>query len=474
MNLLLSRILKDVRFWLLFFILIRLIGISDPPLEVSHNWRQSTVNMIARNYYHGETRFLYPMMDNAGEKSGITGTEFPLFNQLISFCARILGWEHWYGRLINLLVTSLGIYFFYRWIKEFIDSKTAFASTMILLVSLWFSFSRKIMPDTFSVSIVFIGLYYGYRYFRDKKSSSVLLYIMFSSLGVLCKLPAIIALSPLAFLFIKYLKEEKTIPFTFVAASLVILGIAFYWYFYWFNHLIALGNWQFYMMGPSFGEGIKQLISMPKETLDNFYFESLKFTGFIAFLMGIYYSIKLRHYTIAFPFLLWSIAFLVFISKAGSGFSTHDYYTIPFVPAMALLAGFGVSKLPKNSYQIIALLIISIEGIANQHHDFRIKDKELVKLNLENICDTFSTREDRVVINTGMNPQSIYFCNRKGWSMESSELNKEKTLDSLNALGAQFLIIDKLKAEFQVSYGIVYQDSNYSIYDLNDKIKLHE
>jgi hypothetical protein len=141
---------------------------------------------------------------------------------------------------------------------------------------------------------------------------------------------------------------------------------------------------------------------------------------------------------------------------------------------MALIAGFGVSKLPKNSYQIIALLIISIEGIANQHHDFWIKDKELAKLKLENICDIFSTREDKVVINTGMNPQSIYFCNRKGWTMESTLLNNEKTLDSLNQLGAKFLIIDKHKSDFQVDYGIAYQDSNYRIHDLNDKIKLHE
>ena len=115
------RYLCDFRFWLMLFFLLRLTSITDAPLEISHNWRQSTVNMIARNYYEGNTTFFYPMMDNAGEKSGITGTELPLLNLIISETASIFGWQHWYGRLINLIVTSIGIWYFFRWLKKFID-----------------------------------------------------------------------------------------------------------------------------------------------------------------------------------------------------------------------------------------------------------------------------------------------------------------------------------------------------------------
>ncbi|MEZ5174270.1 MAG: glycosyltransferase family 39 protein [Bacteroidia bacterium] len=136
-------------------------------MEISHNWRQVTVNMVARNYYEGKTDLLFPKMDNAGEKSGITGTEFPLLNFLIALLASIFGWEHWYGRLINLLVSSLGIWYFFLWIRDFISSKVAFSASMILLTSLWFAFSRKIMPDTFSF-ITMMGLYSGYKYLADK------------------------------------------------------------------------------------------------------------------------------------------------------------------------------------------------------------------------------------------------------------------------------------------------------------------
>ena len=37
--------LKDIRFWIIFLFLLRLYGITNPPLEVGHNWRQTTVAM---------------------------------------------------------------------------------------------------------------------------------------------------------------------------------------------------------------------------------------------------------------------------------------------------------------------------------------------------------------------------------------------------------------------------------------------
>ena len=149
---------------MLFFV-IRLFGITNAPLEIGHNWRQSLTNMIARNFYENGANLLYPAIDMAGEKTGIIGSEFPLFNYLIYLVSELFGYDHWYGRLINLIVSSLGIYYFYRLLKESINEKVAFNASLILLTSIWFAFSRKIMPDTFSVSLVIIGLYYAYQFY---------------------------------------------------------------------------------------------------------------------------------------------------------------------------------------------------------------------------------------------------------------------------------------------------------------------
>jgi hypothetical protein len=468
-----SLVLRDFRFWLIIFILIRLVAITDPPLEISHNWRQATVDMIARNYHEDKTSFLYPMMDNAGEKSGITGTEFPLLNYVIAKVAGLFGWEHWYGRLINLLITTLGIWFFYRWIKEFIKKESAFPAGMMLLVSLWFSFSRKSMPDTMSMSIAFIGLYYGFAYLREGGNYRLLLFALLGTLGILCKLPAALALSPLAVEFILRFRVHIARSVAFAIAGFVALGISFIWYFYWFNYLIALGDWQFYMMGPGFPKGAFELVQDLNETLDNFYFESLKFTGFIAFLAGCVVVIRSKNIRLQALVALWTFGFLLFMIQAGSGFSTHDYYTIPFVPLMALVAGVALAEVQSPRLRHAFILVIGIEGIANQQHDFRLRASEMYKLELESKCDSFSKPDDLIVINAGQNPQSLYFCHRKGWSLDHDFIVTPGRLDSLISKGARLLILDKHKGIADCSFEHVYDDQHIAIFDLGHQKASH-
>lgn len=62
--------------WIALFFFHHLPWITQPPVEVSHNWRQTDVTMIARNYFEGESSLFYPKVDVCGEKSGITGAEF--------------------------------------------------------------------------------------------------------------------------------------------------------------------------------------------------------------------------------------------------------------------------------------------------------------------------------------------------------------------------------------------------------------
>ena len=150
-------LLKDIRFWILLFFAIRLIGISNAPLEIAHNWRQTFTNMVSRNFYIDGLDLLHPTVDFAGERTGIVGSEFPLFNLFIYLFNEAFSYEHWYGRLINLIVSSIGVYFFYRIVKTIQSQKIALTASLILSCSMWFSYSRKIMPDTFSTSIMLIA-----------------------------------------------------------------------------------------------------------------------------------------------------------------------------------------------------------------------------------------------------------------------------------------------------------------------------
>ena len=166
LNKTLTNILSDFRFWIILFFLIRLIGIDN--------------------------NILYPRLDISGDKTGISGMEFPLLNYLIYLLSEVFGYQHWYGRLINLIFSSLGLWYFFMLVKKHFSPKTAFNASLILMFSIWFTYSRKIMPDTFSMSLILASIYYGTNYFHSNSKSTLNLCLYFSltTLGMLSKLPS--------------------------------------------------------------------------------------------------------------------------------------------------------------------------------------------------------------------------------------------------------------------------------------------
>ena len=433
--------LSDIRTWLFFFFAIRLVGIMNAPLEIGHSWRQAVTNMVTRNFYQNGVDFVRPMIDMAGEKSGIIGAEFPLYNWLTYLMSLGFGYDHWYGRIINLMVSTLGIYCFYRLVWALFNKKVAFSSTIILLVSIWFGFSRKIMPDTFSVSLVLIALFFAYEYLIRGKWFHLGLYFILVSLGILCKLPAIVLLSVWIVLpLVKTINVNRKIA-VYISSG-VATAIAFYWYFIWVPHLNLVNDFPlFFPRGLS--EGWHLLLPHWQGFLSKFYFDAFhSFVAFAVFLVGIFFLIKKKNRLLNIAVISTTLVFLVFAIKTGIVFPTHSYYIIPFVPLMALVAAFAMEKL-KPPYFAVVLGIICIEAIANQQHDFFIKDSEKHKLTLEHELDKISNKKDKIIINGGTSPQHIYFANRKGWTNETEIILSNNYLDSVTNLGAKIFIWDK-------------------------------
>ena len=461
-------ILKDIRFWILVLALIRLYGITNPPLEVAHNWRQTTVTMVARNFFETDANILYPRIDIAGEKTGITGMEFPFYNYLIYLLSLIFGYNHWYGRLINLIVSSIGVYYFYKLTLKYLKSETAFYATIILLVSFWFSYSRKIMPDTFATSLVLISLYYGTNYL-DRKSSftNLFLYIFFGALGILSKLPvSYIWIIYAIWFFMPAIKTKPKIIFFF--ATFIIVIPVYYWYFIWVPFLVdKYGFWHFFM-GKSLKLGFNETIAEFPRALNHFYETAIRYIGFILFLAGLATAFIRKQKLLLIGFLLSLLSFSIIIFKSGNTFAYHSYYVLPFIPVMSILAGYGLSQI-KNKWIVTILLIsIGIEGLLNQWNDFYIKPDEQALVSLEADFDKFSESDDLIVINSGYQPTPMYFAHRKGWVTSNSNLADSSYVADINGLGCKYALI--LKKTFgsntNMNAEIILDNEYYKVYKL--------
>lgn len=456
-------IIKKAEFWIVVLFLVRLVGITAPPLEGSHNWRQCTDLMVARNLYEGNGDLLHPMVDDTGATEGIIGMEFPLLCGLHALCAHAFGYAHWYGRLINLLISSLGLWFFAKILRFFkLDEKIVLASTLFLGVSIWFCFSRKFTADTFCISLIFIALYCGLKFLEGKNLGWLIAYALTSTIAVLSKIPAMLYLALLLPAVLNPAWPRRKRAWT-AAATLLPVAAAVWWYFVWNPHLATTyGNW--YNQGLSVREGLLDCLRHPLQILDNFYFDA--FCGyllFIASLIGFILLIIRKKRKEILIFLLLLTAFVAFIIKSGYHFYDQSYYMIPFVPVMALLAGYAVSNISKNWIFIFLILDCCIESIGNQQHDFFIKEKEKYKMEIAEVMKAH-TGDGLVMINGKGNPQLLYLAHRKGWSCTKEEIENEEFMAGKIAEGCRYLVVDLHEwPDFSMGGWEVWRDENFVI-----------
>lgn len=457
---------NDIRFWIILFFIIRLVGISNPPLEAAHSWRQTTVCMVARNFVEVDPNILYPRIDIAGEKTGITGMEFPILNFAIYGVSKVFGYEHWYGRLINLMVSSFGVLFFFRLVKKYFDSKLALNASLILIVSLWFSYSRKIMPDTFATSFVLMSLFYGLSFFDDKqKLKHLILYFLFGLLGLLSKVPVI-------FLYIIFLlpifKNNYSIraKLLFSLTSVVMLAPVFAWYFYWVPYLVQeFGFWHFFM-GGSFTEGVEAVTQNMDKVMKHFYANSIKYIGFVFFMFGLGVALYKKEKRLLLIFGLLFFSFLIIVLKSGDTFIRHSYYMVPLVPIMALITAYGLSQLKHPKLILFIMLAIIFEGVLNQHQDFVLTTQQRSLISLEKDLDVFSERSDLVLINSGFNPTPMYFAHRKGRVENNAFIRDADNRRMLNERGYKFIVVlkNRFGSNVDLPLTLLLENTEYKIY----------
>lgn len=459
-------ILTDIRFWIVLFFVLRLYHITNPPLEVVHNWRQTTVVMPVRNWVEEGLDLLHPKVDFAGEKTGITGMEFPLLNYLIYLASWLFGYDHWYGRLINLAVSSAGLWYFYMLVKKYFGEQLAFHATFILLFSIWFSYSRKIMPDTFSVSLVVAGMYYGSNYLDAKANfKNLVLYFLLALAGVLSKLPAGCLLIVFAlFILDKKILLQRRILFSLASAAVISLVSAYY--FYWVPYLTDTYGFEHFFMGKSVGNGFADILAHYDRALEKFYSQGLGYTGFLIFLYGLILLFRKKEKRLVLVVALLSLAFLIIVLKAGATFCNHSYYMMPYAPVMALVAAYASTSLQNKKAAVALLALVAIECIARNNADFYIKEENFALLSLEADLDRVSRRSDRILINSNYVPTPTYFAHRKGWAEDNNSAASSEHIAALKAKGLKYIVI--LKRAFgeplALSYPKVFENNDICIY----------
>jgi 4-amino-4-deoxy-L-arabinose transferase-like glycosyltransferase len=459
-----KNILFDVRFWILLLFLIRLENINLPPYD-EHSWRQTITLGVARNYLEWDANFFHPRTVVCDSRGGIQAQEFPLLNYLIFLIWKVLGPSDWTARLLSLLVASIGLFYFEKIARRFVDPRAALAATVIFGVSIAFTYSRKAMPDVFAVSLCLIGVHYGWKFWENRNKVCLVWFGLYTTLAILAKMPAICVLGLLTWPLIRYKSAFKDKGIFILAASLALVA-PLLWYYVWVPW--AERTYNFWLMYPSsFKEGFEQLTTTYRHDLrTRFYPIALTSTiAFVAFVAGLTLTLWYREKGLIWSFLGYTGLLILYMLKAGGTFAGHKYYVIPYVPMMALLAGYGLHRLLKNDWLLLLVVaLIATEAIYIHKADFFIHPGDRKYRRLEAIADQYIPKDSRILVNNrGTSPVMLYAAHRIGWSVDD-RMKDAEWVRGESTVGLDYMIIERSRWNEPLPFPLLYEDEDFRVY----------
>lgn len=337
-------------------VLVALFALRLPhlggPLDNPHSWRQcDTVNYTWQFFRHG-IDLLHPRVCWLGG-AGTLIFEFPLPEALAALLDRAFGFTPLWDRVVALAFTALSAFWFHRIVRELADTATARIATAIYLVAPLTQFYSRAPQVDFAAQAFAHGLlWHGWRSLRGGGWPHALAAAACGALAAMIKVPYVLpVLAPLALLVAG---AGSLMAVAGVAFALVVMGGVF---LLWRSHVNAVNgavpDWTFL---PGFykevnpwwwyiGEWRTRLVPHNWITLvRRLVFEIVTPAGAVLAAAALVHPLPRREggpSPLAFA-LLWLLGSLVYASVFFPLNLIHDYYQVPFVAPLALLAALGV------------------------------------------------------------------------------------------------------------------------------------
>jgi 4-amino-4-deoxy-L-arabinose transferase-like glycosyltransferase len=369
------------------------------------------------------------------------------------------------GRILNVVISALGLGYFYALLVRFFPKKAAFYATLLLGVSCYFVYSRKVMPDTAALAVYIIGTYFFFEALRYGSWKDILRAFVGLSLGILLKISVLPLVAVGVFAYLHFRNKPKKawvllLPWISVVPALL-------WYFVWNPYLAAnYGNW--YNTGGTLMDGAKALMNEPVALMKHLMFHP--FFSYLAFgvlLVGAWKVLRKEvdlAVRVALPLFL--LLFLAYALKSGEIFLTHEYYLLPMVPVLAIIGAFALVQLGKFAAWV--MLLISVEAVANQAHDFRYNKRDAYKVQLKTLAEAYIPKNDLVAINGNSNPLELYFLDRKGWNLNDEALSNNDLTRGLKRQGCRYIILNRHTTSLKFDGRCIFQNQDYSIHLLSE------
>lgn len=441
---------------ILLLVLLRLFHIKGA-VDDPHAWRQYDTKQYIEGYYYDDAPFLEPSVCWMGQHKTLI-LEFPLPEYVIAQLFKVFGPKLGIARLFILCFFALSMLYFHKALRLLFDNYVPEIATFFAgVVPLSLFYSRAIHIDFFVIALAMMMLYFTMKAIRNQHFWSLLLALLFGSLGMLIKAPYVFYFS-LPIFYFAY-TEGKLRWFLLRAPLFLISGIVLYGWIQYSNHVNSqIPDWDYI---PNFNKFTDmsywyfgtwhQRSLLENWTLigERIYTEIFMVSGAILATIGLLFYRKNKAYVWSLILLAGTILYAVIFFNLNV---KHNYYQLPFVLCCGLFMAMGVQwtldHLPTKKYAKYTLLIllpslVLVESIQYAEGTYYTQHFESRKVAWE-VRDFTSRKDAIIVVYGGLTPQCpliLQEAQRYGWSIPIHDFTPEIACQLYEEAGANKLAI---------------------------------
>jgi hypothetical protein len=459
--------------------LARLINITQPILEVA-GWRQCYTASIARNFYYNGMNVFYPQVLASGNTEGyIGGSEFNIYPFAVAILYKLFGIHESLGRLVSIIVFCGGAFFLYKLTRKYAGSTTGLITLLFYTFNPYiFFYSRSFQPESTMLFFSITMLYFFSEWIDREGWWRFALMTFCATFAFLTKIPTICLGLPLLYLCLKKYKFNFLTQWKLWLFVILSLTITLLWYKH-ANYLKSIDNlsvnslsFSYYMKYSVYF--LTNLHFYEKVFYAEVFEKDLIYIGGVFFVLGIIFTLKKKEFRYIH---YWLLAIIIYFFIAAKEVEWHTYYTMPIIVPASVFVGYAIS----NSFKLITaynitgikkivlqslfvIMVVLLPLISYHKITGRYKAKRLEKdypvIIAGKIVDETARENDLVIGCIWGGPELLYYCNRRGWTMDSNSCSIVR-VEALRQEGAAYFVttkqdvidksvLDYLKKEYKV------------------------
>ena len=439
----------------------RLINITQPILEVA-GWRQCLTASVARNFYYNGMNIFYPQTLNSGTTEGyLGGSEFNIYPFTVAILYKLFGVHECLGRLVSIIAFCGGAFLLYKLTRKYAGNTTGLITLLFYTFNpCIFFYSRSFQPESMMLFFSIAMLYLFSEWIDKERWWQFALVTLSATLAFLVKLPTVCLGLPLLYLCLKKYKLNFLIQWKlwlFAALSLILT-------FLWYKHTqyVATIN-GLSQSNLSFNTNINyairylpHLFFYKKVFFAEVFEKDLIYIGGIFSVLGIIFTFKKKEFRYM---QCWMLAIITYFFLATDEVFKHTYYTIPIIVPASIFIGYAIGNSMKliTTYNIIGIrkivlqslfiiMVVTLPFISHHKITGRYKTKRLEKdypvQIAGKIVDETALENDLVIGCIWGGPELLYYCNRRGWIMDSNVCSI-KSIEERRQKGADYFVTTK-------------------------------